>query len=106
MTLIFLSFIAWFFELLSFYSIIRSIFEANFLKIATLQLIAIGITLVSFIPAGLGIGNISFAYLSNINGYQYEQAGAASLLTTLFFLGLIILYGNISIFCLKKSKKL
>lgn len=100
--LLILSFLAWFFETLSFYMIVRSVFEANFFVIAKLQLIAIGITIVSFIPAGLGVGNISFAYLASINGFQYEQAGIASLLATLFFLGSIIIYGNISLFALRR----
>lgn len=90
--------LAWLFELLSFYFVIRSLVAASFLPVASSQIIAKGVGLASLIPGGVGSSNIGFTYLLSSGGYPAAAAAAGSVLVTCLFLGSVLVFALGSLF--------
>jgi uncharacterized membrane protein YbhN (UPF0104 family) len=96
--LLILTALGWIFELLAFYFSIISVMSAPFQIVASSHVIAAGVAVASFIPAGIGSGAVSFVYIISGAGYSIEDATAAAVLSKFLFLGSIFVYGFLSIF--------
>ncbi|OIO51145.1 hypothetical protein COX74_03155 [bacterium (Candidatus Gribaldobacteria) CG_4_10_14_0_2_um_filter_41_16] len=98
-----LTLISWFFEFFSFYLIFSSIMPASFLRIASAQILAIAATLVTFIPGGIGIGELGVVYILNLFYYPAALTTAAVLLARLILTGTLLASGIAGSFLLKEK---
>lgn len=93
--------ICWFFELFSYYLIISSVLPASFLDIATAQIVAIVATIITFIPMGIGIGELGTVYVLKAFGYSAVLSATGVLLARFFLTGTLLGVGVIGTLLLK-----
>lgn len=100
-----LTLISWFFEFLSFYLIFASVIPAAFLKVAVAQVIAIAATLITFIPGGIGVGELGAVYVLNLFDYSIILNTSGVLLARLILTGTLLTMGTIGTMLLKDRDK-
>ena len=76
---------------------------ASFLRIASAQILAIAATLVTFIPGGIGIGELGVVYILNLFYYPAALTTAAVLLARLILTGTLLASGIAGSFLLKEK---
>jgi len=91
-----LTILGWIFIYLSYFYVIYSIVPVKLFESIISQTISFGIGLISMIPAGLGIGAVSFTYINSVQGYPQDALAAASILAKFLFMLLVFLSGFIS----------
>lgn len=104
LTLINLTSIAWLCDVSMVYMMLSSVFKVNLLHVAAAFFMATGLSIISFIPLGLGAGEITLYYFLSLDGYEPSLLTAGILVTRIIPLFLIIFYGVVSYFMLKKIK--
>jgi len=92
----------WVIEMSSFYTIFLSIFRPYFFDVAAVQVLSAGAGLVTFIPDGVGISEISSSTLLKLMGYPLSQAVAAMILGRIVLSGCLFLFGFISFSLMKE----
>lgn len=100
-----LTLICWFFELLSFYFIVSSVLSASFFHIAAAQVIAIAAILLTFIPVGIGIGEVGIVYVLNLFNYPAVLSAGGALLARIIVTGALFSVGIIGTFLLKEKNE-
>lgn len=100
-----LTIICWLFEFLSFYFIVSSVLSASFLNIASAQVMAIAATLLTFIPVGIGIGEVGIVYVLNLFNYPAVLSASGALLARLILTGALFTVGIIGTFLLKEKNE-
>ncbi|MFA6455133.1 MAG: lysylphosphatidylglycerol synthase transmembrane domain-containing protein [Patescibacteria group bacterium] len=98
-----LTLIGWLFEFLSFYLIFISVMPAPFLHIASAQILAIAATLVTFIPGGMGVGELGTVYILNLYNYPAILSTAGALLARLILTGTLLILGISGTFFIKEK---
>lgn len=99
-----LTIFCWLLEFLSFYLVMRSVLAASFLEIAVSQLTAIAGALITFIPLGIGIGELSAVFCLGLFGYPVLTATGGMLLTRIFLTGTLLTSGILGTLWLKEKK--
>jgi uncharacterized protein (TIRG00374 family) len=100
-----LTLIGWLFEFLSFYLVFMAVMPAPFLHIASSQILAIAATLITFIPGGMGIGELGVVYILSLFNYQTVLSTAGVLLVRLILTGTLIITGITGTFLLKEKEE-
>ncbi len=88
-----LAILSWIFEFLAFYLFVHSILDAPFWLILSFQIFSIGIGIISFIPAGMGVGTISFVFFISLTSYPTVTAAAGGVTAKIVSLLIIYLLG-------------
>jgi len=84
---------SWACEFFAFYFFVRSVLNVPFWLILAFQVLSIGIGIISFIPAGTGVGTISFVFLISLTGYSVVDAGAGGITAKVISVLIIYLAG-------------
>jgi len=100
-----LTLICWFLDFLSFYFIVSSVLSASFFNIATAQVMAIAAALLTFIPVGIGIGELGIVYILNLFNYPTALSTTGALLARIILTGTLLTIGIIGTFLLRERKK-
>jgi len=100
-----LTLISWFLELLACYLIFNSVFFISFLDIAAAQIIGIGISIISFIPGGIGITEIGIVYILKLRNYPVALSASGILLARFILTGILLVSGIIGTFLIKEKGK-
>ena len=100
-----LTLICWFFEFLSFYLIFSSVLLTSFLNIATAQVISMAATFISFVPGGIGIGEVGAVYILNLFNYPVVLSTAGVLLARIVLTGTLLITGIIGAFLIRERNK-
>lgn len=100
-----LTLICWFFELLSFYLIFSSVLFTSFLNVAVAQVISMAATFISFIPGGIGVGEVGAIYILNLFNYPVVLSTAGVLLVRLVLTSTLLTIGIIGTFLIKEKNK-
>jgi len=87
--------LGWIFDFLAFYLIFSSILPGVFLDVAVAQVINLGASLITFIPGGLGISEISSVYILDLFGYPLILTTAGIILVRFFLTGTLVATGLI-----------
>ncbi len=88
-----LAVLSWGAEFFAFYFFVSSALAAPFWIVLAFQVLSIGIGIASFIPAGMGIGTVSFVFLISLTGYSVIDAGAGGVMAKIISLLMIYLAG-------------
>lgn len=86
--------------------ILISLIPAHFMDSMAAQAIAIPISIISFIPAGIGIAALGYQSVMTLLGYPVNQIIGAALVSKILFLLLIFISGWISSFFIRKKERL
>jgi len=100
-----LTLLCWFLELFSFYLVMSSVLPASFLNVATAQLVSIAAALLTFIPVGIGIGEMGIVYVLNLFNYPAALSASGALLVRFFITGTLFAVGVIGTLLLKEKKE-
>ncbi|MEK9135101.1 MAG: flippase-like domain-containing protein [Patescibacteria group bacterium] len=100
-----LTIICWLLEFLSFYFIVSSVLSASFFHIAAAQVMAIAAILLTFIPVGIGIGEVGIVYVLNLFNYPTVLSAGGALLARLILTGALFTVGIIGTFLLKEKNE-
>ncbi|MCB9739243.1 MAG: flippase-like domain-containing protein [Deltaproteobacteria bacterium] len=84
---------SWAVQFGALWCVAASMTDVGYLATAAGQSISIPASLLSFIPAGIGVGAASFQYVMELLGYAPDPMVGAALLGKVLFLGLIIALG-------------
>jgi len=98
-----LTLVCWFFEFFSFYLIFKSIMLAPFFHVAAAQVIAIAATLITFIPGGLGVGELGVVYILNLLNYSIVLSTAGAFLARIILTGTLLVVGMVGAVMLKEK---
>ncbi len=98
-----LTIICWIFELLSFYFIIASVLPVSLFHAVAAQIVAIAAGLLTFIPVGIGIGEVGIVYVLSLFNYPAVLSTAGALLARLIITGTLFTVGIIGTFLLKEK---
>lgn len=82
--------------------VVISLIPVRFLDSLASQAIAIPISILSFIPAGIGIAALGYQSLMSLFGYTAGPVISAALISKVLFLGLIFICGGISSLFLRR----
>jgi uncharacterized protein (TIRG00374 family) len=104
--LILLTIFSWCLELLSFYFVFSSVIALPFFKVASSQIMSIAAAFVTFIPAGIGIGEIGTIYILKLFGFSVALTTAGVLLARVILTGTLALLGIIGILFIKRPEQL
>jgi len=96
-----LTLLGWFFDILAYYLVFRSVFDVPFLDVASAQIIAAGATLITFIPGGLGIAEGGAAGVLHLLGYPLVLSVSGMLLIRLFLTGTLLITGLIGVILIR-----
>lgn len=99
-----LTLLGWFFEILAPYLIFSSILPILFIDIATAQIIATAATFVTFIPGGIGIGEIGMVYILGLFDYSLILTASGVLLVRLFLTGTLLISGLIGFLLIRERR--
>lgn len=100
-----LTLVSWVFEFLAFYLVFSSVLFTSFLNIAAAQVISMAATFVSFIPGGIGIGEIGAVYILNLFNYSVILSASGVLLARFVLTGTLLILGIIGTFLIKEKGK-
>jgi len=103
-TVVPLTLLGWLFDFLAFYFIFSSVFSIYFMDIVVAQVINVGASLITFIPGGLGVSEISSVYMLSLFGHSIILSTAAILLVRLLLTGFLLIFGLIGSLLLKEKK--
>lgn len=98
-----LTVLAWLLEFLSFYLVFTAVVPAAFFQVAAAQTLSIAATLVTFIPAGLGVGELGVVYILTLFNYSVALSAAGALLARLVLTGSLLAAGIAGSFLLKEK---
>jgi len=93
---------AFFAQFLAVWFVVLSVVKVSFMASLTAQAIAIPISIVSFIPAGIGIAAFGYQSIMSLFEYPYDPIVGAALISKVLFLGLIFFCGWVSGLMLQK----
>ncbi|MBN1779894.1 flippase-like domain-containing protein [bacterium] len=96
--------LAWLFQFIAVWLVVISLLPVDFWASLAAQGIAIPISIVSMIPAGIGISAVGYQSIMALFGYAYEPVVGAALLSKILFLGLIFISGWLSSLCLNRPE--
>ncbi len=96
--------IGWFFEALAPYLVYRSIFPVFFLDVILAQMVTLGASLVTFIPGGVGIIEVSVFYILSLFGYSSLLITSGLLLARLLLTGTLLTSGLIGSALIREDK--
>lgn len=99
-----LTLISWFLEILASYLVYTSIFSVSFTIVAISLIITLGATLVTFIPGGVGISEVSIVYILNLFGYSPVFVTSGVLLTRFFLTGALLSFGFLGLIFIKRGE--
>jgi uncharacterized protein (TIRG00374 family) len=85
--------------------VVISLIPVRFLDSLASQAIAIPISILSFIPAGIGIAALGYQSLMSLFGYMAGPVISAALISKILFLGLIFFSGGFSSFILRRGER-
>ena len=104
-SLLFSTLLCWFAQFTALWLVVISVVTVDFLPSLVAQGIAFPVSVLSFIPAGLGITAVSYQYVMSMFGYPYDDVISAVLFSRVLFLALIFLSGMIATFYLQKINR-
>lgn len=96
--------LGWFLEVSAAYLAYQSIFFVSFIDVAIAQAIALGFTLISFIPAGMGVVEFGVVNILHLFGYSQLLATSATLVARFFLTGALLVSGLIGSLFIKEEK--
>ena len=99
-----LTIMGWFFEFLSFYLIFNAVFSVSFINIAAAQSITAAATFVSFIPGGIGVGEVGMVYILGLMGYPFILTASGAVLASLFLNAVLFIAGLAGFISVKKKE--
>jgi uncharacterized protein (TIRG00374 family) len=85
--------------------VVISLIPVRFLDSLASQAIAIPISILSFIPAGIGIAALGYQSLMSLFGYTAGPVISAALISKILFLGLIFFSGGLSSLILRRGER-
>jgi len=91
--------LAWLFDVIALYFFYGAVIEISLIHIVFLQFVNVGVVIVSFIPAGIGIGEINSFYFLQVLGYSKIGVSTGILISRVVGLLFIIVFG-VSSYCL------
>ena len=103
-SLIFCTLLCWFAQFAALWLVVYSVIPVDFLPSLAAQGIAFPVSVLSFIPAGLGITAVSYQYVMSLFQYPYNDVISAVLFSRVLFLALIFGTGSIASITLQKWK--
>lgn len=95
-----LTIMGWFLTILAYYLVFISVSPVSFINITVAQIIATAATFVSFVPGGVGIGEVSVVYILGLLGYPLVLATSGAILTKLFLAGTLLIAGLVGLILL------
>ena len=102
--LLFVTLCCWLAQFAALWLVVYSFVPVAFMPSLVAQGIAIPVSLLSFIPAGMGITAASYQYIMSLFQYPFDSVVSAVLFSKVLFLSLIFGTGFISYLLLKKAK--
>mgnify|MGYP001587780243 CR=1 FL=1 len=96
--------IGWFLEALAPYLVYKSIFPVFFFDVILAQMVTLGASLVTFIPGGVGIIEVSVFYILNLFGYSPILITGGLLLARLLLTGTLLASGLVGSILIKEEK--
>lgn len=102
--IILLTVLGWFLEFGAYYAVFLSVVRLHFFDVISAQIVSSAASLVAFVPAGIGVGDISSASLLNWMGYPLIQTMGAILLVRVFLTGTLLFVGAIGFYLVKRKQ--
>lgn len=96
--------IGWFFEMSAPYLVYKSIFPVFFIDIILAQMLTLGVSLVTFVPGGMGVVEVSVFYILNSFGYSPLLVTSGALLARILLTGALLTSGLVGSLLIKKIK--
>lgn len=99
--------VCWFAQFIALWLVVLSTFPVAFMPSVVAQGIAVPVSLISFVPAGMGVTAVSYQYIMSLFGYPFDSVVSAALFSKILFMGLIFCSGFLASFALRQpeSKK-
>jgi uncharacterized protein (TIRG00374 family) len=101
-----LTLMGWLFEFLAFYFVFCSVLPARFLEIFSAQAISMAATFITFVPGGLGVGELGIIYILSLFGYSSLIATSGAFLARIFLTGTVFILGIIGSLLIKEKSQL
>lgn len=96
--------LAWMLEFLTLYFIFISINSADLIHIYASNIVATIVAIASLIPSGMGSGDLTFIFLSKLNGHSLLEASSAIILFRIVIISMLLFLGSFSFFLLRFFK--
>lgn len=97
--------LAFFAQFTAVWLIVISLIPAHFMDSLSAQAIAIPISIISFIPAGIGIAALGYQSIMALLGYPEDQIIGAALISKVLFLSLIFFSGWVASFIIRRMER-
>jgi len=94
----------WFLTILSYYLVFVSVSPVSFIDITVAQVIATGTTFVTFVPGGIGVGEVGVVYVLGLLSYPVVLAASGAILAKLFLAGALLVTGFIGLALLPRLR--
>jgi len=95
--------VGWILEVLSYWLIFNSVFPVSLFDAMTAQMIAAAATFLSFVPGGVGVGEIGAVYVLNLFKYPAVLATSGVIVARVFLTGILIIAGLAGLVVLRHS---
>jgi len=96
--------LAWLSEIISFYLVFTSVYNAPFLQITSAQIISLGASLIAFIPAGVGISELSTVFIMGLFGHPSSLVFGGTILSRIILTGILFGSGLIGLTLVKEKE--
>lgn len=100
-----LTLISWFFEILAYWLVFSSVFSVPFITFAAAQIVAGAATIVSFVPAGVGVGEVSVVYVLGLLDYPLALTASGVILASFFLNGALLITGLAGLVLVRKEER-
>ena len=100
-----LTILGWFLEVFACYLIFSSIFSLPFINVIVAEVIAAAATFVTFIPGGVGVGDVGMVYILSLLNHPVALATSGAILARLFLSTTLIITGLIGSVLIKQEER-
>ena len=97
--------LGWFLEFLAFYLVINSVLHIPFFQAVASQTISMAATFVTFVPGGIGIGELGAVSVLRLFGYPLLLSTAAVLAARIVLTGTVLLLGLLGSILVKERSE-
>lgn len=98
-----LTIISWIFEIAAFYLVFSSVFQAPVLNIAASHIIGGAVASLAFVPAGIGVNEISVVSVMSLFNYPFALITAGALLADIFLTGTLFITGLAGVLLIRRQ---
>lgn len=103
-TLALLTLAGWLFEIAAYYLVFSSVLPAPFMNIASAHIVSGVATLIAFVPAGIGVTEVSVVSVLSLFQYPLASAAAGAILADVLLTGSLFIFGLLGSLLIRKEE--